>query len=313
MTSERLAWVALVWGSGLGPQGIGRLIERFGSATAVLAASADELRQARARLTPEAAARIAGLAEQLDAVEEELVRLGDGGVQVVCAFEPAFPPVLKQVPNPPVILRIRGHLPNDASRAVAIVGTRTPSEEGEGLARRLASDLAARGYGIVSGLALGVDTAAHEGALDAGGDTVAVLGSGIRVIHPRQNEGLAERIADHGALVSELPPNARPSVARLMARNRLQAALSRAVIVVETREQGGSINTAHAGLRQQRLVLAVDWQTPAESREGNLSLLKQGIAPLPERYDPDALCAQIEAFVPGVTEPNAPNHQLSLF
>ncbi len=313
MTGERLAWVALVWGGGLGPRGVMRLIERFGTAAAVLGANEDELLKARARLSPQAAQRVAGLADRLDAVEDELIRLGDGEVEVVCAFEPEFPAVLKQVPNPPVILSIRGALPRDASNTVAIVGTRTPSAQGGLLARRLAADLVGRGYCIVSGLALGTDAAGHEGALDAGGQTVAVLGSGIRVIHPRQNEGLAERIVGHGALVSELPPNARPSVARLMARNRLQAALSRAVIVVETREAGGSISTVQAGLRQQRLVLAVEWETQGESRTGNASLVRQGVAPLPECYDLEGLCEQIETFVPGVASGAEPNHQLTLF
>jgi len=310
---ERLAWVGLCWGSGLGPKAVQRLLERFGSAEGVLAATKEELLGARARLSAEAAERIAGLRERLEEVEEELVRLGDAGIDVMCGFEPGFPVALREVPNPPVIISLRGALPTPDDKAVAIVGTRTPTCEGKELARRLGSDLAERGYWIVAGLALGIDTAAHEGALEADGNTVAVLGSGIRVIHPRENEGLAERIADHGGLLSELPPNARPSVARLMARNRLQAALSKAVIVVETREQGGTLVTASAARRQGRLVYAVKWDQSKEEAAGNEFLLRQGACPLGVDYDLDELGEQIERFAPGVAEEAGERAQLELF
>ncbi|MFQ6134086.1 MAG: DNA-processing protein DprA [Armatimonadota bacterium] len=304
--------MALCWGGGVGPAAVKRLLDRLGSAEAVLAASAEELLGLRARLSPESAERIAGLKGRLEEAEEELVRLGDAGIEVICGCEPEFPRALREAPNPPVIISVRGVLPDDTDQCVAIVGTRTPSEEGAELARRLAGDLASRGYWIVAGLALGVDTAAHEGALEGEGRTVAVLGSGIRVIHPRENEGLAERISDHGALLSELPPNARPSVARLMARNRLQAALSKAVIVVETREQGGTITTANAARRQGRLVYAVQWQEQKEEAAGNESLLNAGAWPLGVEYDLEELCGRVERHVPAV-KGEAGEGQLDLF
>ena len=142
------------------------------------------------------------------------------------------------------------------------------------------------GITVVSGLALGVDTAAHRGALDGDGRTLAMLGSGIKHIHPRRNRRLAKAIREHGAVLSEQPPNASPSAARLMARNRLTSALARGVLAVESTLRGGTLQTARDAWTQGRLVFAVDWQADKPQAEGTRALIAQGAEPI---LGPDAV------------------------
>lgn len=161
---------------------------------------------------------------------------------------------------------------------MAVIGTRSPTDEGRQMAYGLAARLAELGVTIVSGLAEGIDTAGHRGALDAGGLTAAVLGSGLLRISPKENEELANEVAQSGVLVSELFPTAHVSTAHLMARNRLQAALARVVIVVESGTTGGSVVTVKRAIEQKRLVFA--WLTDREGREseGTRSLVEGKLA-----------------------------------
>jgi DNA processing protein len=201
------------------------------------------------------------MAEQLRAaaietLESELLSLNDEGIDVLTWDDARFPPNLRALPDSPIALFMRGSLKRDDALAVAIVGTRTPAESAVGLATLLGRELASRGLTVVSGLALGIDAAAHRGAIESG-RTLAVLGSGIRFIHPKENVELAEQIVGCGALLSELHPNTPPRGPQLMARDRIVSGLSRAVIVVEAGEKSGSLDTASKAKKQGRLVYAV--------------------------------------------------------
>jgi len=290
---ERICYIALCWGAELGRRTVDRLIRHFGSAAQVLEASPGMLRRAGGNIPGGRAEAMAELRDRLERVEDELEQLADEGVQVLCPFEESFPPALRDIPNPPALLSVRGSLCDADRRSIAIVGTRSPSEEGSEAARTLAK-AAANGWCVVSGLALGIDTAAHEGALSAGGRTIAVLGSGIRRVYPRENDALAERIVEHGALVSEQPPNARPTTRRLTARNRLQSGLARAVVVVETGPTGGSHVTASHARRQGRPVFAVRWPGTDQRARGAAQLVRRGAYPADPSGDLRALFAAID-------------------
>jgi DNA processing protein len=253
------------------------LLERFGSPRGVCEASEEELLGCRARLKPEDLGRIGSAMDFAPEIADEIERLEEDGVRVLCPFDEGYPPPLAALKTAPAVLCLAGtwEAPQD-DPAVAIVGTRAPTDEGADFARDLARGFAQEGVTVVSGLARGIDTAAHEGALLGGGRTVAILGSGIRIVHPHENRELAGAIVERGALMSELSPKARPSVRTLMARNRLQSALSKAVIVVESGEQGGSLQTAEDAKRQGRLLYAVDWPGDKPEAEGTRQLLAHG-------------------------------------
>jgi len=277
---QRLAQIAVMWHGAIGPAGFRRLLGHFGDAPAIMAASEDELSVPSLRLNAEQIDAISQLASRFGEVEEQLDQLRDQNIQVICDFESEYPESLRDIGNPSPVLCVAGRLLPVDEPAVAIVGTRSPSKEGFQMARKLGAALAEQNVTVVSGLALGCDTGGHEGALSAGGRTIAVLGSGILVIHPHSNLDLAREIAEHGAVISEQPPTAEPSVGRLMARNRLQSSLSRAIIVVESGESGGAVETAKSARRQGRLVCAVDWPQITAKRIGNRKLLTEGTRPI---------------------------------
>ncbi len=248
-------WVALSMVPGIGGATARKLVERFGTVDAVFEADKADL-LAVPRITPDIARQIRNTL--LENVEAELVSLDDEGITVLTLEDNSYPELLRGASDAPSVLFVRGQMRPADTRAIAIIGTRGPSDQGLQTAQRLAGELAARGWTIVSGLALGIDTAAHRGALAAlGGRTLAVLGSGLRLVHPRENAGLAEEITMRGALLSELHPSTPPRGPQLMARDRIISGLSRAVIVVEAGEKSGSLDTAFKARRQSRLVLAV--------------------------------------------------------
>lgn len=191
---------------------------------------------------------------------------------------PAFPPRLRDIPEPPPRLWIRGRPEALARTAVAIVGSRRASPTSLDIARRLARDLAGAGLAIVSGLARGCDAAAHQGALDAGGCTVAVLGSGIDVLYPPEHAGLAEAIAATGAIVSEFPPGMPPLPNNFRQRNRLISGLAHGVIVIEANEKSGSLITAGFALAQGREVMVVPGTVVAGRNRGGHQLIRDGAA-----------------------------------
>jgi len=187
-----------------------------------------------------------------------------------------FPQLLAEIPDPPRVLWIRGDLSVCDKTVVAIVGARKASREGVTAAEAIAGDLARAGVVVASGLARGIDSAAHAGALDAGGATIAVLGTGIDRVYPPENDALFERIAGHGLLMTEFPPGAPPHMGNFPRRNRIISGLSKAVLVVEAAEKSGSLITARLAADQGRDVMAMPGLTAGGRNRGAHALLRDG-------------------------------------
>ncbi|MBN1681465.1 MAG: DNA-processing protein DprA [Anaerolineae bacterium] len=275
--------VALSLIPGLGGKTFDRLAAHFGPVDAILAASEREL-IAVPRVGPKLAAAIRAI--DLEQTQRDISTWQANGIAIMVRHAAAaqvpqagwfpYPPALESLDDAPPVLLHRGAITRFDPRAAAIVGTRHPTTESRQLAETLAAALAARGWIIVSGLASGIDTAAHQGAIRAGGTTIAVLGSGLSTIYPLQNRALAERIITCGALVSEVHPHTPPNSPALVARNRLISGLSRAVIVIEAGATSGSLHAAHFARTQKRLVVTIDTHAP-----GNQQLLAEGATVLP--------------------------------
>ncbi|HEY3755146.1 MAG TPA: DNA-processing protein DprA [Opitutaceae bacterium] len=196
---------------------------------------------------------------------------------MICLHDDDYPKLLAKIPDPPARLWVRGKI-DPAAPCIAIVGTRSSTRYGEQVARQLARDLAARGACIVSGLARGIDAAAHRGALEAGGQTIAVLGCGLDVVYPPEHGELAREVAAQGALVSEYPPDRSPGRYTFVQRNRIIAGLSAITVVVESPLDGGAMTTADFACEQGRTVGAVPGRIDQPSSAGCLQLLKEGAA-----------------------------------
>jgi DNA processing protein len=207
---------------------------------------------------------------------EAIARAARGGIAAIPWDGAAYPTALATIADPPLVLWTRGHVDVLSAPCVAIVGARGASPYALAVAERLAHDLAARGLVVVSGLARGVDAAAHRGALAADGITVAVLGSGVDVMYPREHAPLADRIAEQGAVVSELVPGTAPAQFFFPMRNRIISGLSRAVVVIEAGEKSGSLITARCALEQGREVLAVPGNVLSGRNRGAHALLRDG-------------------------------------
>ncbi|MDX1419173.1 MAG: DNA-processing protein DprA [Rubricoccaceae bacterium] len=281
---EQRALVALSLVPGVGPGRLRALLARFGSATAVRRASPRQLAAANGvgRQTAEAVAAFRDEAE----VDRQFRRAADVGAALVTLHDPRYPALLRRIYDPPPLLWVRGRLGPEDERAVAVVGTRKATAYGKRAAEHLAGDLAGRGLTVVSGLAYGIDGAAHRAALAAGGRTVAVLGSGVDRIYPSRHGGLVRQILDGeaGAVVSEFPLGAEPDAGNFPRRNRIISGLSLGTLVVEARETGGALITAMMALEQNREV----WAVPAplfSEMEGTNRLVRRGYAALVTRVD----------------------------
>jgi len=198
------------------------------------------------------------------------------GFAAIPLIDPRYPALLACIPDPPPVLWVRGDLDCLDSPCVAIVGSRAATPYALQVGRRLAGELADRGVIVASGLARGVDSAAHEGSLDAGGPTVAVIGSGLDNIYPKEHEALADRIAANGLVISELAPGAKPLAEHFPLRNRIISGISLAVVVVEASEKSGSLITAACALKQGRDVMAVPGSVLSGRNRGSHGLLKDG-------------------------------------
>lgn len=266
-------WLGLCCIPGLGTRGALKVISAFGSPERVYAASLTELESCG---VPGNVARDIASQRGLAESAREVERAALLGFRIVVASSGEYPAVLRQIPDPPLALYVAGDVKAIANHAIAVVGTRRPTAYGSSVAHRLAADLAARQLTIVSGLARGVDSAAHRGAIEAGGTTVAVLGSGLDVVYPKENKKLAEKVAACGAVISEFPLGTSPAPENFPIRNRVISGLSLGVVVVEAAEYSGSLITARLALEQNREVFAVPGNiTSAQSFGPNL-LIKQG-------------------------------------
>jgi DNA processing protein len=258
---------------GVGPRTRKTLLERFGSPRAVLAAAPSALREVPG-IGPKLLAKILD-AHNLDA-EGEITLCRRHGIQIITEGMVEYPRALREIHDPPGVLFVRGALlPSDAL-AVAIVGTRHATHYGLRQAERLAEGLARAGLVIISGLARGIDAAAHRGALAAGGRTIAVLASGVLNIYPPEHEKLAVEIATHGALVSESPPLFEPMAGTFPQRNRLISGMSLGVIVVEAGDRSGALITARHALEQGREVFAVPGNADSRASRGCHRLIRDG-------------------------------------
>ncbi|GAB4263407.1 MAG: DNA-processing protein DprA [Deferrisomatales bacterium] len=267
---------------GVGDRGFKRLIDQMGSAQAVLGACPEEL-QTRAGVS-EALARV--LAGRSPGPEDgrQVAQAAARGVALVPYGAADYPSLLAEIADPPAVLYVAGELDPQGTPAVAVVGSRRASVHGKRFAQRLARDLAGHGVTVVSGLAGGIDAAAHRGALAGGGRTVAVFGAGLDVVYPSSNEGLAREIRAQGAWVSELPLGSEPRAHHFPRRNRIISGLSLGVVVVEAAERSGSLITARCALDQGREVFAVPGLPGAMTAAGTHNLLRAG-AKLVERAE----------------------------
>jgi DNA processing protein len=281
----RKALLALHLTGVVGPRRLAALLQAFPEPAAAFGAPASILSALR-DWTPASAAKVLSLVDPAGTVERELDRARNAGVQVTVAGDPDFPGVFRDLYDPPFVLWSRGlYLPAD-EKAMAVVGCRKPSAYGLQVASRLAGDLARGGYTVVSGLARGIDRAAHEGALAAkGGRTIAFLGSGFLQLYPPENASLAERIAGQGVLFSEYPLDSKPLSLHFPQRNRLISGASRGVLVVEAEEDSGSLITVDHALDQGRSVFAVPGPIHQEQSKGTHALIRDGAKLVMEAND----------------------------
>lgn len=277
-------WVALNMTPGVGPRAAARLLERFGSAEGVFGALRSELE--RLRLRPEAVESIA-LRDRHEEAARELERVREmEGADVLALDDGVYPQLLREIPDPPLTLYVRGRWAECLEApCVAMVGSRRSSTYGQNVALMLARDLASRGVTIVSGLARGIDAAAHRGALEAGGRTAAVLGTGLDEVYPRDHRKLAAEILEKGgALVTQFPLGTPPVAENFPYRNRIISGLSLGTVVVEAAENSGSLITARLALEQGREVYAVPGNITSRNSFGSNYLIKGAGAKLVQAW-----------------------------
>jgi DNA processing protein len=267
-------WLALSLTTGLGPARIKKLIENFGTAERVFQASLTELEATGIRAV---SAQSIATGKSLEMAKEECAKAAEARARIISLSDPEYPARLKEIYDPPVILFVKGSVEVLSQPGIAMVGTRHPTPYGSGMAERLSIDLAARGLVIISGLARGIDTASHRGAIAAKGKTVAVLGTGIDVMYPKENTRLTEQIvALGGALITEFPVGTSPVPQNFPIRNRIISGMSAGVLVVEAAEYSGTRITSRLALEQNRDVYAVPGNVTNKNAWGPNTLIKQG-------------------------------------
>lgn len=275
---ERRALVALSLVKGVGPGRLRALLARFGTPSRVLSASRRALQTVEGIGTATAAA----VAEFDDhaAVDRQLERAEELDATLIAPWDAQFPDRLKHIYDPPALLWMRGTLTDADARALAIVGTRRCTDYGRAQAHHFAGELVRHGFTVVSGLAYGIDAAAHKGALDAGGRTLAVLGSGLGRIYPQKNAGLAARASKSGAVLSEFGLDAAPDAPHFPERNRIVSGLTLGTLVVESHAEGGSLITARMAVEQNREVFAVPGTIGRSASVGTNRLIQRSHAKL---------------------------------
>jgi len=266
-------WVALRAAAGIGDATGRRLVAAFGTPARALAAGAAAL--GAAGLAPGLAPALTAARRDRDAARAEVARIAAAGARLVRCTDPEYPAALRETAGAPLYLLARG-APLVAEPAVAVVGARRATPYGRDVAHRLATELVQAGVTVVSGLARGIDGAAHEGALAGGGLTVAVLGSGIDVVYPPEHADLAARIASSGTLLSERPPGEAPLPAHFPARNRIIAGMTLGTVVVEAAERSGALITARLAVDEGREVFAVPGRIDSPLALGPHRLIQSG-------------------------------------
>lgn len=278
---ELRAWLRLSRAE-LPPRTAAALVDRFGGPEGVFDAPLSELRLV-AGVTGRRAEQITAPAPA--AIERDLKLIEDLGVSVVPITSPDYPANLKNIYDPPIVLYIRGSITDADKLSVAVVGSRRAGNYGLSLAHKIASDLARRGLTVISGGARGVDTAAHKGALEAGGRTIAVLGCGVDVSYPAENKKLFGAIAENGAVVSEFPFGSAPEPWRFPPRNRLISGMALGVTVCQSPEASGALITAGYAAEQGKDVFAVPGNVDDERNRGCHALIKDGARLVESAFD----------------------------
>ena len=271
---DRIAWLTLKLIPGLGNRSVLRLIRHFGSPGAVLSASAKAI--AAVPGLREKAKQALQNKETIRPPESEFGRLQKEQIRLLCLNDPDYPSNLKEIPDPPAVLFIKGSIEARDLVSVSVVGSRAASPMGMTFTERLCMDLSQYGVTIVSGMAVGIDSAAHRGALRGKGRTLAVLGCGLDIEYPRINRELRAQIVSAGALFSEFPLETLPAPGNFPMRNRIISGLSLGVVVVEAAHRSGSLITARLALEQGREVFAVPGLARHYRSIGPHRLLKQG-------------------------------------
>lgn len=270
---DRKYWLGFSRVSGIGPKRVAALLKQFDTLAQAWQASDRQLRQAQ--LDDRARSNLLNLRDTLD-LDAEMARVSRLNAQLLCITDDHYPPLLKELPDPPLVLYVQGEILPDDHSALSIVGTRKASHYGREAAYKLASALAGQNITIVSGLAHGIDTAAHRAALDAGGRTIAVLGCGIDLVYPQDNKQLAQAIRNQGALITEFAPGTPPDARNFPRRNRIISGLGLGVLVVEAPAGSGALITADLAAEQGRDVFAVPGNIFNPASRGSNQLIQDG-------------------------------------
>lgn len=280
MPDELVYWVALHNVKGMGPATFRKLLEAYENPMkAVLTAQRRHLVM-MPRIPTEVVDGILQAREHLAEAEAQIAALIQRGVKILTIRDPQYPQPLRKIANPPPLLYCYGELTEADSRGVGIIGSTSPSAHGTDIANRFARVLARHGYTIVSGYARGIDSAAHKGALAARGRTVLVIPMGINRFESHEGFPPPHVLARHGAIISEQPPDVFWTVEGALARNRITVALSRALLVVETREEGGTMHTFNIARREGKPVFVITYRHPPASASGNKLAIERGGIPI---------------------------------
>ncbi|MGB7877002.1 MAG: DNA-processing protein DprA [Anaerolineales bacterium] len=274
---DKRYWIGFTYVKGIGAVRFQRLLDRFGDAESAWGAAPTEL--AEAGLSLKLIERLVAIREKVD-LSRIWNQIQSKEIQVLTWLDEAYPQRLKEIEQPPPVLYLRGELSTEDDWAVAIVGSRKVTPYGRQVTEQIASFLAANGITVVSGLARGVDAIAHKAALNAGGRTFAVLGSGVDRIYPPENRALAEQIFEQGAVLSDYAPGTPPEASNFPPRNRIISGLSMAVVVVEAGETSGALITADFAAEQGREIFAVPGNILAPQSKGTNKLIQKGALPL---------------------------------
>ncbi len=297
MTS-REAYIALNMVDGVGPIRLRALLDRFGAPEAILVASREDLRQVEG--IGEEVARSVMLWRDAVDLDAELARIEKAGVSVVTRDDAGYPKHLREIYDPPLVLYVRGEMSDRDALSIGVVGSRRTTIYGQEMSRKLAYQLARVGVTVVSGLARGIDTEAHRGALQAKGRTVAVIGCGIDIMYPAENKKLADDIVEKGgAVVTEFPFGVKPDKQNFPMRNRIISGWSLGVVVVEANLKSGALITAKQAMEQGREVFAVPGRADSILSRGTNRLIKDG-AKLTE--DVEDILTEFEYLLPRAAE-----------
>jgi DNA processing protein len=297
---QRNAYIVLNLIEGLGPVSVRRLVDALGSPKAILEADREELIKARG-VGEKLALKIIAQRDDIDA-EAEIDKAAEIGARIITPLDDEYPEALKTIHDPPLALYVLGRILPKDGKAIAIVGSRSTSHYGLTAADRLAYQLGQTGFTVISGLARGTDTAAHNGALKGGGRTIAVLGGALDCLYPPENAELAGKIAKSGAVISEYPMGRQADRMTFPYRNRIVSGMSMGVLVTESAIKGGSMHTAESAMEQGRTVFALPGRIDTPGARGPHMLIKNG-AKLVERLDD--ILEEYEFLIP-LSEREAP-------